>query len=236
MGERIAVIVAQKAQGHPICAQLQRAGYEAALLCLSPEVHLLLPELAPQMVIYDCNECNDLNITVLHNIRAITQVPILVLSPRHSEALVVNALREGADGCLCKPYGEPELLARVEAHLRRHFQWEDSNRDLTKDEVLVDELAHSVVADGREVRLTPTEYRLLRYLVERNGGVATREELRDYVWGTDTEARPNSLGLHIYSLRKKLERDPHRPQHIITKRGIGYYLAWKARREPPELG
>jgi len=236
MGERIVVVVAEKAQGRPICAQLQRAGYEAIPLSLSPDTHLLLPELTPQMIIYDCNECNAPNITVLRSIRAITKIPILVLGSRHSEAFVVNALREGADGCLCKPYGEPELLARVEAHLRRHFQWEDSNRDLTKDEVLVDELAHSVITNGREVRLTPTEYCLLRYLVERNGGVATREELRDYVWGTDAVARPNSLGLHIYSLRKKLERDPHRPQHIITKRGIGYYLAWKARREPPELG
>ena len=236
MRERIVVIAEQKARGRTLCAHLRKGGYEAVLLPLSVKVHLSLSELAPQMVIYDCDQCDGPSVSAFRNIRAAVRVPLLVLGPSHSETFVVNALKEGADGCLCKPYGVPEFLARVEAHLRRHFQWQNANRDLPQEELLVDELTHSVVADGREVRLTPTEYRLFRYLVGRDGGVATREELRNCIWGTDVQVKPQSLGLHIYSLRKKLERDPHCPRHIITKRGAGYYLAWKAHKESAGSG
>jgi two-component system KDP operon response regulator KdpE len=231
MGARIVVIAEEKTEGRAVSAQLQEAGHEVVQLPLTLKVHVGLAELAPDMVIFDCDLADGCCESAFLNVRAAVLVPILVLGPWHSESFVVSALRMGADGCLCKPYGMSELLARVEAHLRRHFQWDDAARILTKEEFLVDELTHSVVADGREVRLTPTEYRLLGYLIDRKGGVATREELQEHVWGIAAEQAPNSLGLHIYSLRKKLERDPHHPQHIITKRGIGYYLSWKAHRE-----
>ncbi len=231
MRERIVVIAEQKAQGQILCEHLQQGGYETVLLSFSPKVHVGLAELAPRMVIYDCDQCASPSTAVFRNIRIAVKAPLLVIGPKHNETFVVHALREGADDCLCKPYSAAELLARVEAHLRRYFQWHNTNQDLKPGELLLDELTHSVIADGREVKLTPTEHRLLRYLLGRNGKVATREELRECIWGTSAGAKPRSLGLHIYSLRKKLEPDPHHPQRILTKRGIGYYLNWKAYEE-----
>lgn len=232
MRERVVVIAEQKAQGQILCEHLQQGGYEAFLLLLSPKAHLGLAKLAPEIVIYDCDQCESPSIAAFHKIRAATKAPFLVLGPKQNETFVVSALREGADDYLGKPYSVAELLARVEAHLRRHLQWRNADRNLHQEEFLLDELTSSVIADGREVKLTPTEHRLLRYLLGRNGRVATHEELGECIWGARAETRRRSLGLHICGLRRKLERDPHRPQRILTKRGIGYYLNWKAYEEP----
>jgi len=150
-------------------------------------------------------------------------VPLLVVAPTQDEGFVIRVLRMGADGCLCSPFGESEFLARVEAHLRRHWEWGPS-AGKGEDDLQVDTLTGSVIVQGREVRLTPTEFRLLSKLAENSGEVVTSEELCDYVWGLDSDMRPSSVRLYVSHLRRKLEPDPRRPRFIRTKWGVGYYL------------
>lgn len=224
MKERIVVIVEKEAQGQALRDHLGRGGYEVIVLPLSAKVHLRLSLLNPQLVVYACNQPEGPSLTALRNVRAAVPAPLLVLGPDHSEAFVVNTLKGGADDCLCEPYSVSELLARVEALLRRRRQWQRTDRGVEQT-LLIDDLTHSVVADGREIKLTPTEHRLLRYLLGRSG-VATHEELSECIWGHFAGAKRRRLGSHIRSLRKKLERDPRHPQRILTKRGVGYYLSW----------
>lgn len=181
---------------------------------------------SPEMIIYDCKDPGGPSETVLASIRNALEVPILVVGPSHDETFVIRALRMGADGCLCRPCGASEFLARVEAHMRRHWEYGRQEVQATGEDLLVNALSSSAVVGGREVRLTPTEYRLLHRLAEADGGVVTRQELLNHLWGVSDQAvDPNALNLYIFNLRKKIERDPHRPQHILTKWGIGYSLA-----------
>ena len=155
------------------------------------------------------------------------EVPLLVVSQAMDESAVVRALRIGADRCIGHPFGPAEFLARVEALLRRHWQWGAPQRSGEPEEVVVDAISCAVIVDGREVRLTPTEYRLLSKLVESKGDVVPNEELYSHIWGLDHTASPSSLRLYISHLRKKLEMDPHKPRLIRTKWGVGYYLEAK---------
>lgn len=181
---------------------------------------------SPEMVVYDCRDPGGPSETVLASTRNALEVPILVVGPTHDETFVIRALRMGADGCLCRPCGASEFLARVEAHMRRHWEYGMQQEQAIDEGLLVNALSSSALVGGREVKLTPTEYRLLHRLAEADGRVVTRQELFSYLWGVSGQSVDrNALNLYIFNLRKKIERDPHRPQHILTKWGIGYYLS-----------
>jgi DNA-binding response OmpR family regulator len=159
-------------------------------------------------------------------IRAISEVglPLLVVAPVADEAFVIRALRLGADACVCAPLGNAELLARLEAQVRRHWHWGAARRVREPEEIVIDAISCAAIVAGREVRLTPTEYRLLSRLAESEGDVVPADELCSHVWGLDSSASPSSLRLYISHLRRKLESDPHKPRFIRTKWGVGYYL------------
>jgi len=162
-------------------------------------------------------------------IRAVSEVglPLLVVAPTADEAFVIRALRLGADACVCAPLGDAELLARLEAQIRRHWHWGAARRIREPEEIVIDAISCAAIVAGREVRLTPTEYRLLSRLAESEGDVVPADELCTHVWGLDSSASPSSLRLYISHLRRKLELDPHKPRFIRTKWGVGYYLQGK---------
>ncbi len=226
MRARIAIVFDSREHENPLAALLREASYEVGEFRVGSRIGADVRSFAPQMVVYDCRDPRGPSEMVLASTRNALEVPILVVGPKHDEAFVIRALRLGADGCVCRPCGAPEFLARVEAHLRRFWEYGPQQEGPTDEDLLVDALSSSAVVGGREVKLTPTEYRLLRRLAEANGQVVTRQELVDHLWGLDGQSvDPNVLNLYIFSLRKKIERDPHRPQHILTKWGIGYCLA-----------
>jgi two-component system, OmpR family, KDP operon response regulator KdpE len=231
MGARIVLVAEQRDFLKSLAACLREAGYEVVMLGLSPQVQQEVQTLYPELVIYGCDIPYGPVDSAFARLRDALDIPLLVFGTCHDETFVVNALRLGADGCLCKSYGDLELMARVEAHLRRHWEWRENPEQVVSDEVYMSEPSRSVLMGEKEVKLTPTEYRLLDQLVERDGQVVTREELCDYVWGTNGEnIRVERLNPYIYYLRKKLERDPHRPEFIMTKWGSGYYLSRRIRR------
>ena len=159
---------------------------------------------------------------VLETIRAEgVETPVLVLTARGDEADKVRGLRNGADDYVTKPFALRELLARVGALLRRS---KPTPGQLAFGDVVVDPATHGVTRAGARVTLRPKEYELLRALLRRPGRVATRGELLREVWGYQDCVVSRTLDTHVGELRRKLERDPASPRHILTVRKTGYRL------------
>lgn len=151
-----------------------------------------------------------------------SSVPIVILSVRTDEAGKVRALDLGADDYVSKPFGVDELLARIRAALRHRLQQEGEKPVFRSGDLTVDLVRRLVAVDGREVKLTPREYDLLRLLVAHAGKVLTHKFILREVWGTETDVQ--YLRIYIRTLRQKLEADPERPVLIQTEQGVGYRL------------
>jgi len=152
--------------------------------------------------------------------------PIMVLTARSEEADKVRGLRLGADDYVTKPFGVLELLARVEALLRRTTLVPDDLEDrIAFGDVEVIRASRSVRRAGEPVLLTPKEYELLIALLGRHGAVASRGELLSEVWGYSAEVFSRTVDTHVAELRRKLEADPTAPRHLLTVRKAGYRLA-----------
>ena len=153
-------------------------------------------------------------------------IPVLVLTARGEEADVVRALRLGADDYVTKPFGLLELLARVEALLRRAAKGEapDELRVQRFGDIKVDLAARTATRGGEAVSLTPKEFDLLVALLHRDGAVATRVDLIQEVWGYPASVVTRTVDTHVAKLRRKLEDDPGNPTHILTVPRVGYRL------------
>jgi DNA-binding response OmpR family regulator len=156
------------------------------------------------------------------------EMPVLILTARGEEADKVLGLDWGADDYVTKPFGTLELLARVRALLRRQHSAEDEIEQLTAVEhfgdVAVDPRSHTVLRKGEAVLLAPKEFDLLIALIKRRGAVATREELLKEVWQYEADVLTRTVDMHVAELRRKLERNPAKPKHILTVRKVGYRL------------
>ena len=154
-------------------------------------------------------------------------VPVLILTARGEEADKVFGFRLGADDYVTKPFSLSELLARVQAILRRAKSGDKRDGDQTVEEfgdVSINTLARSVKRADADVALTPKEFDLLLALVRRRGAVASRLELLKEVWGHQAEVMTRTVDIHIAELRRKLEHDPSSPKHILTVWKAGYRL------------
>lgn len=158
---------------------------------------------------------------VCTRLREWSQVPVIVLSVRDDERTKVLALDRGADDYLVKPFGAPELLARVRAHLRRARE-EVAPPRIQSGALTIDLVRHKVEVDGREVRLTRKEFDLLAYLATNRGRVLTHRMLLQHVWGPEYGSEVQYLRVFVSQLRRKLEPDPHLPRYVLTDVGVGY--------------
>lgn len=175
----------------------------------------------PGLVILDLG-LPDLDGTeVLRRLREQSPVPVLVLSARERQTDKVEALDAGADDYLTKPFGMDELLARVRAALRR-AQPAPTEPVFTTETFTLDLSAKRVIRDGEPVRLTPTEWHLLEILARSPSRLVDRRHLLTEVWGPTYAGQTNYLRVYVAQLRRKLERDPARPRHLITEAGMGY--------------
>jgi len=177
----------------------------------------------PDIVILDLGLPDISGIEVCARLREWTQIPIIILSVRDGEKDKVSALDKGADDYLTKPFGIEELLARVRVALRHSAQLQGGKETVVKAGELVIDLARHVVKRGAmEVKLTATEFKLLAYLAANTGRVLTHRSILTHVWGPADADHTEYLRVYMRQLRRKLEVDPERPQHILTEPGVGY--------------
>src|SRR5437764_14618119 len=206
------------AAGHRVVTADDAAGALAALAAEEPDV-----------VIVDVGLPDRSGFEVISEIRKHSPVPIIVLSARSDERSKVEALDLGADDYLAKPFGMAELMARLRAALRHAFQVQGELPMFVSGDLTVDLVRRHVIRAGREVKLSPKGFELVRHLVMRAGKVLANRQLLREVWGPAQADEVQYLRVFIRGLRQKLEPDPTRPTHILTELGVGYRL-----QLPPE--
>jgi two-component system KDP operon response regulator KdpE len=162
---------------------------------------------------------------VVERIRSWSNVPIIVLSVRSSEAQKVQVLEAGADDYVVKPFGMAELLARVRVALRRQSRASTGEPTVVVGPLTIDLAARAVTLNGQRLTLTPKEYRLLQVLAQHAGNVVTHQHLLKEVWGSIHVHDTHYLRIFVRKLRQKIEPNPDMPRILMTELGVGYRLA-----------
>jgi two-component system, OmpR family, KDP operon response regulator KdpE len=176
----------------------------------------------PDLVVLDLGLPDLDGVEVIQGLRGWTSVPIIVLSGRTSGGDKVAALDAGADDYVTKPFGIEELLARIRAVTRRATAPDGGTPAVDIGGWRVDLVDRRVTGDGGEVKLTPTEWKLLEAFVRHPGKLIGQRQLLTEVWGPASTGDTSSLRLYLNRLRRKLEPDPSRPRHLLTEPGLGY--------------
>jgi two-component system, OmpR family, KDP operon response regulator KdpE len=179
----------------------------------------------PDLLLLDLGLPDIDGVEIVKRLREWSALPIIVVSARTAEKQKVAALDAGADDYLSKPFGVPELLARIRAALRRStFAREPAKPLFTSGPLHVDLERRKIEVDGVDVQLTAIEYKLLEVLVMNAGRVVTHRQLLERVWGPNSADQTQYLRVYVAHLRRKLEPDPLRPRLFLTEVGVGYRL------------
>ena len=178
----------------------------------------------PDLIILDLGLPDISGIEVTRRIREWSAVPILILSVQNQDQDKIEALDAGADDYLTKPFSMGELRARLRVAMR-HARKGEEEPVFSSGQLIVDVAARQVTVDGHEVQLTPTEYDLLRLLVQHAGRVLTHQQILRDVRGAGYQTETHLLRVHMSNLRHKIETDPTTPRYILTEPGVGYRLA-----------
>ena len=198
-------------------------GYEVTTAASGSAALRAAADQHPEVVILDLGLPDISGIEVLAGLRGWMSAPVIVLSARTDSADKVGALDAGADDYITKPFGMDELLARLRAAVRRAAVSADGDEPVVETRSFtVDLSAKKVIKDGREVHLTPTEWGMLEMLVRNRGKLVGREDLLREVWGPKYAKETHYLRVYLAQLRRKLEDDPSRPNHLLTEAGMGY--------------
>lgn len=177
----------------------------------------------PSLVILDLGLPDIDGLEVIRQLRGWSKVPVIILSVKEQETDKITALDSGADDYVTKPFAMGELLARIRAAMR-HFAKDDELPVLEFGDLTIDLVHRRISIDNKEIKLTNTEYEIVRNLAVNAGKVMTHSFLLRTVWGPSYESNVQYLRVYIGQIRRKLERDPSRPCHIITEPGVGYRL------------
>lgn len=177
----------------------------------------------PDIIILDLGLPDFDGIEVTRRLREWSQTPIIILSVREAENDKIAALDAGADDYLTKPFGTGELMARMRVAMRRLANKPDEPV-FKVDNLQMDISRRMVTVDNNPISLTPTEYEILRLLLQNAGKVITHRQLLVQVWGTAYESEMHILRVNISNLRRKIEPDPTRPHYLLTEPGVGYRI------------
>lgn len=201
---------------------LSAQGYDIRIANSGEMALEIMKDWQPHLIITDLSMPSIDGIELTRHVRAISQVPIVVLSVRDKERQKVEALDAGADDYITKPFGMNELLARVRANLRRVPTGSESDPVIAIGDFRIDTAAHKVAVRQQEVRLTPKEFELLVYLARRPGKVVNHRTLLGAIWGGQSTEQVEYLRVFVGQLRKKLEPDASSPRYILTEPWVGY--------------
>jgi two-component system KDP operon response regulator KdpE len=207
-------------------------GYEAFDARTGEEALEMLREKSPDLILLDMNMPGIGGMAACREIRAVSDVAIVVLSVRDSENDKIAALDAGADDYITKPFSVNELMARIRANLRRlPILSEQTAPIVVSSDLTVDLSGRQVIARGQPVRLTPKEFDLLQYLLSNANKPIAHRKLLQTIWGPDYGDQVEYLRVFISQLRKKIEVDPARPRYILTEPWVGYRFAMPG--DPP---
>ena len=176
----------------------------------------------PDLILLDLGLPDIDGIRVIEQIRKTSDIPIIVVSAREMEREKVEALDKGADDYLTKPFLIGELLARIRVALRKRAPKTPQNNVFTLDGLTVDFERHKVTVDGKDVHLTPIEYKLLTLLIDNAGKVLTHSFINKAIWGYNNTEDSQSLRVFMANIRRKIEKDTSKPRYILTEIGVGY--------------
>ncbi|MEI2778410.1 MAG: response regulator transcription factor [Tetrasphaera sp.] len=226
MSERILVVDDDEGILRTLRVNLRARGYTVETVTCGADAISTVADTRPDLVILDLGLPDIDGVDVLRRIRRDTTTPVIVLSARHQSDDKVEALDEGADDFVTKPFGMDELMARVRSALRRGspetrshtppFECPDFRLDF--------DTRSATRGPGQPVHLTPTEWRLLSVLAKNPGCLVPHDVLLRSAWGPSYGTESNYLRVYANQLRRKLEPDPGRPRYLITEPGIGYRL------------
>jgi len=220
--ERILVVDDEPQLTRVLLRSLTTKGYEVRIAGDGQFALQTFHDWLPSLVITDLAMPNMGGLELCRRLRAISEVPIIVLSVRGEEKTKVEALDAGADDYVTKPFGMDELLARIRATLRRQPVSDSGVNVIEAGEFRIDLDGHTAMQADRELRLTPKEFDLMVHFVRNAGKVLTHHSLLGAVWGGDYTEQPEYLRVFIGQLRKKIEPDPSNPRYILTEPWIGY--------------
>jgi two-component system response regulator MtrA len=220
MKSRVLVVDDDPALSEMLSIVLRGEGFDTAVVSDGPRALPAVRELRPDVVLLDLMLPGMNGIDVCRAIRAESGVPIVMLTAKSDTVDVVLGLESGADDYVIKPFKPKELVARIRARLRRTDA--EPAEMLTVGEVEIDVPAHQVIRAGQAISLTPLEFDLLVALARKPRQVFTREVLLEQVWGYRHAADTRLVNVHVQRLRSKVERDPERPEVVLTVRGVGY--------------
>jgi two-component system, OmpR family, KDP operon response regulator KdpE len=218
---RILVIDDERPIRRFLRTSLSAHGYEIFEASNGEEALRMAAAERPDLIILDLGLPDIDGVEVTRRLREWTQTPIIILSVLDQEVNKINALDAGADDYLTKPFGVGELVARIRVALR-HTAPAESQPVFQSEGLVVDLNRRLVTLNGSEVSLTPTEYDLLKHLIQHAGKVLTHRQLLRQVWGTAYEDQAHMLRVNVSNLRHKIEADPTRPRFILTEPGVGY--------------
>lgn len=220
---RILVVDDEPQIGRMLRTQLTARGYDVEHVASGNDALLAVGETPPDLVLLDLGLPDMEGMEVCRRLREWSAVPVIFLTVRDEERTKVQALDVGGDDYVTKPFGIPELLARVRAVLRR-TQEQPSNPTaiFENGDLRVDFSARAVTVGGTEIRLTPTEYELLRLFILHADKTLTHRQLLTQIWGPEAQQETQYLHVFMRQLRRKLEPDPSKPRHFVTEPGVGY--------------
>lgn len=222
-GARILVVDDEVEITRALQRSLMAHGFEVFTASNGEEALEHIAHYRPDLVLLDLGLPGMSGLEVCKSVRAQSALPIIVLSVKDTERDKVQALDLGADDYVSKPFGINEVLARVRVALRHTAQVQAGTEPIfALGELRVDFAQRLVTHNGQEVKLTPTEYDLLKALIKNRGKIMTRQMLLSQVWGTGYGAETHYLHVYIGQLRRKIEPDPAHPRFILTVSGVGY--------------
>ena len=201
---------------------LSTRGYTLEMAATADEALLKAIDVPPDLVVLDLALPDRSGVEVCRELRTWMSAPILILSVRANEADKIEALDEGADDYLTKPFSAGELLARISALLRRAAALTSPPPIVISGDLEIDIARRRVTRAGADIALTPTEFDILAYLARSAGLVGTQRMILEQVWGPEWVEDAQTLRVHVSNLRKKIEPHPGGPRYIITEPGVGF--------------
>ena len=230
MAKKVLVVDDEKPISDIIKFNLEKEGYEVVVAYDGEEALQKVESESPDLIVLDLMLPKIDGLEVAKQVRAKRSTPIIMVTAKDSELDKVLGLELGADDYVTKPFSNRELVARVKANLRRQDATvspanDDRTADIKVGDLTIHPDASTVTKRGENINLTHREFELLHYLAQHIGQVINREHLLQTVWGYDYFGDVRTVDVTVRRLREKIEDNPSHPQWLITRRGVGYYLA-----------